>query len=606
MSTYVEKKLPFELLWWLELITTTTRSAQSDTAAMAPAPSQFSRLLQQSRLSSFDPAIHQVYTAPKAFMARGEWGMKRPMPTTPSSSAAPELGMLRYVEVKQIDTKHGQADWAEREKESLFVKRWAEADTRLNIDGAESSYRFNNRVGSHGPRPTTSFLKATERYFPTDIPGPILLSEAEEQAEDPQAKRDRLYNNEWRQLMKHHAARGAADPNYKGIDYDGASTRSAVFHVDADKYSTSPKMMTNYNALSEKEFDKYVERVRAKASVWRRHYEKKDKKRQLSEAVAQHDRKYRLAVEQRKAATENGTPLPPLPEFDPTQVPEDNAVDMLEESRDADATSVAFQLLEEDAVRVATSPKNKRLPGDSQSTTLHPHAGLQYSQPDSVYINTLSEPVPGRVIHEVSSRSERDVRRFSRVSDGRSVLVGGRVGYLHAPLRSTAPPTIDWSRQDPKQGTGLFRVVDASRTTQLALGSGLHKDMLTPRNDLGYIRSHIELVKVDKEQGTVNNQYTPGSVEYIGQNARENAPVRRPLGFGRYLQSNDDGGLPAASASANGSPLRTRISTYPQQRRLGRNQDTPTQPPSSNTPSSSLSSTSQLLNTLENLTKPTR
>lgn len=549
------------------------------------APTQFTKLLRSARISTFDPSIPQVYTAPPAYAARGEWGLKRPLPSSSasifgsSSGSAPYPGALRYVEVSQLDTAEGQTTWKEREKEVLFVKRWAEADTKLNITKPESGGHMYTDPGSFGPRPATTFLKTTERYFPAEIPGPIELTPAEEAREDPKDREARLYNNRWRSLMKHHAARGAADPAYKGLDFMGDQSPSPAFGFDAEKFTTRPRMMTNYNALSDTEFEKFVKSIRNERGAWKKFFSSKERSRLLGLIRKRQEKEYAAALRAQQDAELRGATKEPLPEINPEAELDKMSladIDMLEQSRDVDATRDAFRMLEEKTLRETTKSHSEKLPGLSQPTTLHPLAGLQFSQPDPIYSSLLADPVPGRVIHEVSSRAERDFRKYAKIADGRSVLIGGHVSYLHAPLRAQAPPTIDWSRQQPKQGTALFRIVDAYRTSNLMLSSGMHKDMLAPRNDIGYIRSNVELVKTDST-GKPINKVEVGGADWIGKSVQDpNRPVRRPLGgvLGGANERKIGGGLSALTASRAGAAQGKSESQ--KQRRLGRQPSTTT------------------------------
>ncbi|CDU24891.1 uncharacterized protein SPSC_04724 [Sporisorium scitamineum] len=566
----------------------------------ATAPTQFTKLLRQARISSFDPAVPQVYTAPPAYAARGEWGMKRPLPSSSasifgsSSGSAAYPGALRYVEVSQLDTAEGQTTWKEREKETLFVKRWAEADTKLHVAKPDSGGHSYTEPGSYGPRPATTFLKSTERYLPSDIPGPIELTPEEEAREDAKEREARLYNNQWRSIMKHHAARGAADPAYKGLDFMGEQSTSRAFGFDADKFTTRARMMTNYNALSDKGFEKFVEKIRSERGTWKKFFSNKEKGRLLGLIRKRQEKEYAVALRAQEDAERRGATKEPLPEINPEAELDKMSlaeIDMLEQSRDVDATRDAFRMLEDKTLRQSSKPESEALPGLSQPNTIHPHAGLQYSQPDPIYASMLAEPVPGRVVHEVSSRSDRDLRKFAKIADGRSVLVGGHVSYLHAPLRAQAPPTIDWSRQEPKQGTALFRIVDAYRASSLTLGSGMHKDMLAPRNDLGYLRSNLELVKQDAQGEPVNKIAPIGSAQYVGQTVQDpNKPVRRALG-GAPLGSGERSGLSALNGLYAGG--KRRKNDNQKQRRLGR--------PQSNNQSNTASGTDSTKKMFDNL-----
>lgn len=496
--------------------------------------------------------------------------MKRALPSSStsifgsSSGSAAYPGALRFVEVSQLDTPEGQTSWKEREKETLFVRRFAEADTKLHITRPESGGHTYTEPGSHGPRPSTTFLKSTERYFPTDIPGPIKASPNETAAE-----RDaRKYNNQWRALQRQYAKRGAADPTYKSLDFMGDQSTSRAFGFDADKFTTRPRMMTNYNALDERQFERFVERIRSGRQGWRSFFRTKERGRLLALIRKRQEKAYAAAVRANEDAERRGEPKKQLPKVNPEAELnrlEQGELDMLEQSRDVDATRDAFRMLEERAVRHTTLPSSSQLPGSSQPSTLHPHAGLQFSQPDPIYTSLLAEPLPGRVVHEVSSKSDRDVRKALRIPDGRSVLLGGHVSYLHAPLRSNAPPTIDWSRQEPTRGSALFRIVDAYRSSSLTLATGMHRDMLAPRNDLGYLRSNLELVKQDAQGRPLARTAPLGSAAYVGEVVQDpSRPVRRALGGVEPRRS----GLGALNALYATGP--TGKNDLQKQRKLGR------------------------------------
>lgn len=533
--------------------------------------------------------------------------MKRPLPSSSasifgsSSGSAAYPGALRYIDVSQLDSAEGQTTWKEREKETLFVKRWAEADTKLHVVKPESGGHTYTEPGAYGPLPATTFLKSTERYFPSDIPGPIELTPEQEAREDAKDRQARLYNNQWRSIMKHHAARGAADPAYKGLDYMGEQSGSRAFGFDAQKFTTRARMMTNYNALSDKHFEKFVDKIRSERGTWKKFFSNKEKARLLGLIRKRQEREYAAAVKAQEDAERRGATKEPLPEVNPEAELDKMSlaeIDMLEQSRDVDATRDAFRVLQDKTLRESSKAQSSALPGRSQPNTMHPHAGLQYSQPDAIYASMLAEPVQGRVVHEVSSKSDRDLRRYAKIADGRSVLIGGHVSYLHAPLRSQAPATIDWSRQEPQRGTALFRIVDAYRTSSLNLASGMHWDMLAPRNDVGYLRSNLELVKQDAQGKPVNQVAPIGSAQYVGQTVHDpTKPVRRALGSIGAADAKRLSLLNALHSSG-------RKSDVQKQRRLGRQSASPTHThvqSNASSPASPTKSTTAMLNNLDSL-----
>ncbi|KAJ1797941.1 hypothetical protein LPJ59_002818 [Coemansia sp. RSA 2399] len=79
--------------------------------------SAFGRLFRKSKLASFDRGIKQVYaTYPKA-AERGEWGLKRPMP----SKVATRLATL-----KEIDSKEQITDFEAANQQFMLTMTWKE------------------------------------------------------------------------------------------------------------------------------------------------------------------------------------------------------------------------------------------------------------------------------------------------------------------------------------------------------------------------------------------------------------------------------------------------------------------------------------------------
>ena len=501
-------------------------------ASAGNTPTQFSRLLRQSRIASFDPSIPQVYTSPPAYASRGDWGLKRPLrsntgstnPGSSSTTGSNALGALRYLEVSELDTPQGQTTWKEREKETLFLKRWSEAGVRVHNVRPEHAAAVA-RPGSCGPRPHTTFLPSTQRHFPSQITDPITRPNAKDtaQVEANDKNADSEFVEKWRVMMKRHATRGAADPTYAGLDYLGEQAPSTAFGLDAENFTLRPQMIQNYNAMSERDFERFVSQIRASRSQWKSFFR----------LIEQN----RLSNKSRKRQQEQQTGV------SAHKVPS-NHLDMLEQSRDMDATRDAFRMLQDQTVKATTKPSNERLPGASQPTTLHPHAGLQYSQPDPIFPYLFAEPQPGRVMHEFSTKTDRENSKHTKkIADARSVAIGGRVAFLYAPLRYLAPPTIDWSRQEPKKGTALFRVVSAWRTGMLPVGEGMHRDFVATREDLGYVRSQVELVSSDVSAPRTSLPVPIGSPDYVGKKAEDpDKPTRHSLSGSSSSSSSSSGG----------------------------------------------------------------
>ncbi|KAH7889477.1 mitochondrial ribosomal protein subunit-domain-containing protein [Phlebopus sp. FC_14] len=79
--------------------------------------SAFGRLFKQSKFSSFDPRIGQVYTTHGGDAHRGNWGFKRPLPIRRRGA---------YITVKRVDTPEYQTEWNSAEHQALWMKNWDE------------------------------------------------------------------------------------------------------------------------------------------------------------------------------------------------------------------------------------------------------------------------------------------------------------------------------------------------------------------------------------------------------------------------------------------------------------------------------------------------
>ncbi|KAF9227595.1 hypothetical protein BS17DRAFT_774003 [Gyrodon lividus] len=79
--------------------------------------SAFATLLKQSKFSSFDRTIGQVYTTHGGDAHRGNWGFKRPLPLRRRGA---------YITVKNVDTPEYQTEWSSAEPQALWMKNWDE------------------------------------------------------------------------------------------------------------------------------------------------------------------------------------------------------------------------------------------------------------------------------------------------------------------------------------------------------------------------------------------------------------------------------------------------------------------------------------------------
>ncbi|KAJ3557010.1 hypothetical protein NM688_g1709 [Phlebia brevispora] len=80
-------------------------------------PSQFAVLLRRSKFASYDPRIGQVWTTFGGDAARGNWGLKRPLPLRKRAA---------HISISAVDTKEQQTVWKHAGTSRRFVKMWDE------------------------------------------------------------------------------------------------------------------------------------------------------------------------------------------------------------------------------------------------------------------------------------------------------------------------------------------------------------------------------------------------------------------------------------------------------------------------------------------------
>ncbi|KAG8834039.1 hypothetical protein FRC17_009677 [Serendipita sp. 399] len=94
------------------------------TTGVASTSSSFATLLKQSKFASYSPAIAQVYTTYGGHAFRGDWGVKRPLSVRKSG---------RALLIQSIDSPQQQTEFRSGEPESKMVKRWNETGVHVGL-----------------------------------------------------------------------------------------------------------------------------------------------------------------------------------------------------------------------------------------------------------------------------------------------------------------------------------------------------------------------------------------------------------------------------------------------------------------------------------------
>lgn len=478
---------------------------------MEPAATNLGRLLKQTRLSAHHAS--QVYSAAPAFASRGDFGLKRPLPTpavdgTSNPSAA--VGRLRYVQVSQQDTPEGQTEWKENERDTLFLQRWAEKNTRVagfaesqwHEEGASTSADFSRRPGgSLGPRIRTVFDPATYRLLPSDFPEPS--SESDPNAAGQLAR------------LKDSTRMGAVTPPGLEDPFSSASS-SYTRHLD---------VFPDYFKMTESQFERFLAQVRRARPELRKRIQNKteDRVRMVKLAIARREREKAIRAAQ-NAANRGATPqpVPAAPREDEIEVPPIEA-DMWDESRIVESLEAVTFIKRREANK-ASRPRSKTLPFQSgRDTPLHPSAGLQYSQPDEIFTQRLAEALPGRVVIPNLQDLSRNQRRSSpnRRNSDLGVASGGHIEQLPGAVRDNNLLPYDPDRPSNARAEGKFRVISASMDPQMWTAN-LPREALQG-SELGYIKA-----KVRSSNETREDLPTPGSTAYASRQSNSFATYDRP------------------------------------------------------------------------------
>lgn len=449
------------------------RAAPSATAS----GSQFSRLLASSRLASHSPVIPQAYTAPAAHIARGDFGLKRSLP-----SRNKPIGSLRYVDVEALDTSEGQTIWTECEHKVLLKKRFAEMNVRISpLQSTNSITRQHDRsyAGVLGPRISTTFDPSTRRSVPSAY--------------------NALSNENMRTHLQSEAMQGTG-PIYRknihagnamsvGLDLDGP------FGDRASEYSVKIPVPVVFRGMDEKRFEKYLDYIRSQRSNYRKSTSLSAAEKERQDLAARYNKERQKVQNANRVMAESSSSSATLTESEPLTEPEplnpamlalpeitgeyeytsknDHAsvgIDLWNESRTVNhVTGSLWQnwLRDRDSLR-ASQAVNTALPSNPAPSSpkirnqpMHPSAGVQYGSPDRIQTKLLADGVPARLLSKHNEpRSRGFVRGNSPKSSAHtiSVAVGGQIATMPDKYAPQAR-LLDWTQRNPQQNVLMVKQV---------------------------------------------------------------------------------------------------------------------------------------------------
>ncbi|KAE8253840.1 hypothetical protein A4X13_0g3643 [Tilletia indica] len=444
--------------------------------------SSFGRLLQSTRISTWDPTIPQLYTAPAAFAARGQYGFKRPVPVPQqrnrqeqaasssgaNSSAGPSGSLSSITRARNIDlvcpdTPAGIAVWATDSIHPRFIKTFEEKGVKL-LDFDNSNRReTNDRII---PNPTTEPLSVFDANSRRVLPSEV--------AKYPTSSTDALDLARSGLARPNGATAVRRAPSLPSYSYSGVALSSQPA-PSASTY-TSLDIVPNYARMTERQFEAYLERIRTTVRpALIRHLAGLDRTapKVSSKAAAKaavrareaEDRKLAVKAESAKASgvdvetadahaeiaagrASDSIPVSPQQQ----QSTEDSViVDMWDASR-ALSSSYTTTFVRSRFAKDAVQPKSSILPSSSGHLVpngdlppLHPNGGLQYGGPDEIYTARLGRPagLPAHVLHRVEDVNRSTPNRAGRrpifssslfARGGAAVSLGGHVAHIPGPI----------------------------------------------------------------------------------------------------------------------------------------------------------------------------
>jgi len=433
--------------------------------------SSLSRLLSQTKISTFDPKINQVYTCPSGFSSRGDWGFSKPIPPLTSSTKR-----LRYLQLHTLESTSGHTPWSNSESLPRLHKRSQELPIRIS-----TSSNFKS------PLPRSIFDKHSFKPLPIEnLPS---KNETEKDSKRLESKRN--------------SSRFGYGYLYSqnGDLRDVKGTKKDWLGVGGEKeFSYQPNLFPDYNSMSEKQFENWLEGIRRGehglkvegegAQQVQQSKSTKGSYRSQLEQAEQAERKkklntyknkvYQSSLQAIREAKETGsTPSEDaiyLAQFSSSsEIPDveffkragttdmellgpTSEVDLWDSARKI-STHSSSNYLRDSILTSNAEPTSTLLPTGSltgtSSSTHHQTSGLQYSNPDKIYTSRLAELVKGRSFNAINTRenpSDNQKRSGGRYAVG----IAGRIVEVPNMAREGVQ-NVDWQQGNSDQAIGQFR-----------------------------------------------------------------------------------------------------------------------------------------------------
>lgn len=412
-----------------------TKSLSASSQTMPPAPaSPFAALLRRSKFASLDTSIAQVYTSSGGDLSRGNWGLKRPLPIRRRGA---------HITVKAVDSKEQQTEWDVADQQAKWIKMWDEVG-------------ITPSVGETGPW----FSRLGPKVHSTDEPFDSDYSKGVRRIEENQT------SLEGEGLTEGEVEAGAQVSEEVPEEIPEELTEEQKAALDEKRtllqmLEAGPgASMPNISAMSDSEFQKYLEKVRALRPTFQA---------------------YRNLVADASRRETRETQWLDIP---------------------ADYGSQSYRtFLAKHAEHDLTAPSSRTIEQQPQQV-----AGLTYTRGSLLQSHLLTPPQPGRVLNKnksnSGSRGAENVTSFA-----------GMLPTLAENHRGDTKATMDWKRlatvapSAPGGEAGQFRLISAR--------------LVSAPNTVGSMKAGLQGTFIDSDVKAVTEEdlqahRQPGTREYSG------------------------------------------------------------------------------------------
>lgn len=403
----------------LQIAMATAAVSSTAQAALHPPASPFAELLRRSRFATYDPAIRQTYRAPSANAHRGDWGLKRPISLRRRGA---------FITINEEFDRHAHyVEWDNAESEVRFLRRIEEMGIKPRL---KVGTPWQKNVGN-----ARFQLLLDSDFCPGE--GYELDSIAE--------------NN----IEKQNVSLGLEGLGNKGPGEYGANRGPPKQHTDF-----SGQVTENLDAMSAKEFSRYLRKLRKLRPAFREFVEEQTKSQDSSlYSMAQtHEQCHHRRFLQKHRSDELDSPK----------------------------------------ITIRQQP--------------HPIAGLTYSQPSLLDKRFYTKPQPGIILNRVPPRNPGHFSNKPKEVEAFVVSFGGLTATLSKSDAGGKMPVLD---PESEIGVDPARIDESIADMRPEIIDLLVPPTVVGRGVTGLDGVQIEAhVTANDSQFGIENPYLPGTIKY--------------------------------------------------------------------------------------------